>query len=46
MKSFNLHSSVNFFISSCLVLLISMGPASAGGIGGGVYAYPTKGQSQ
>ncbi len=46
MKLFNLHSSVNFFISSCLVLLIGMGPASAGGIGGGVYAYPTKGQSQ
>ncbi len=47
MKSFNLHSSVNFLISSCVVLLIGIGPASAGGgIGGGTYAYPTKGQSQ
>jgi len=47
MKSSKLHSSINFLISSCLVLLIGMGPASAaGGIGGGVYAYPTKGQSQ
>jgi len=47
MKSFNLHLSVNFLISSCIVLLIGMGPASAGGgIGGGTFAYPTKGQSQ
>ena len=46
MKSFKLHSSINFLISSCMVLLIGMGPASAAGIGGGVYAYPTKGQSQ
>ncbi len=46
MKNLNIHSYVNFFISSCLVFLIGMGPASAGGIGGGVHAYPTKGQSQ
>ena len=46
MKSFKLHSSINFLISSCMVLLIGMGPASAAGIGGGVYAYPAGGQSQ
>jgi len=47
MKSFKLHSSVNFLISLCVVLLIGMGSASAGGgIGGGTYAYPTKGQSK
>jgi hypothetical protein len=47
MKSFKLHTSVNFLISLCVVLLIGMGSASAGGgIGGGTYAYPTKGQSK
>ena len=47
MKSFKLHSSVNFLISLCVVLLIGMGSASAGGaIGGGTFAYPTKGQSK
>ncbi|MEE8378759.1 MAG: glycine zipper domain-containing protein [Gammaproteobacteria bacterium] len=46
MKSSKLHSSINFLISSCMVLLISMGPVSAAGIGGGVYAYPAGGQSQ
>jgi len=46
MKSYKLHSSVNFLISSCLVLLVGMGPASAAGIGGGVIAYPSAGQSQ
>ena len=47
MKSYKLHSLVNFLISSGLVLLISMGSASAGGgIGGGTFAYPTKGQSR
>ena len=47
MKSFKLHSSVNFLISSCVVLLIGMGSASAGGgIGGGTAAYPSGGQSK
>jgi hypothetical protein len=47
MKPLKLHSSVNLFISSCIVLLIGMGPLSAaGGIGGGIYAYPSAGQSQ
>ena len=47
MKSSKLHSSVNFLISSCVVLLIGMGSASAGGgIGGGILAYPSGGQSE
>ena len=47
MKNLNIHSFVSFLISSGLVLLISMGSASAGGgIGGGTFAYPTKGQSR
>ena len=46
MNSFKLHSSINFILSTCLVFLIGMGPASAAGIGGGVYAYPSAGQSQ
>lgn len=47
MKSFKLHSSVNFLISSCVVLLIGVSSVSAGGgIGGGTFAYPTGGQSK
>jgi hypothetical protein len=46
MNSFKLHSSINFLISTCLVLLIGIGPVSAAGIGGGIYAYPSAGQSQ
>ena len=46
MNSFKLHSSLNFLISACLVLLIGIGPASAAGIGGGIYAYPSAGQSR
>jgi hypothetical protein len=46
MNSFKLHSSINFLVSTCLVLLTGMVPASAAGIGGGIYAYPSAGQSR
>ena len=46
MNSLKLHPSINYLISSGLVLLIGMAPASAAGIGGGIYAYPSAGQSQ
>lgn len=47
MKSYKLHSLVNFLISSGVVLLVGMGSVSAGGgIGGGTFAYPTGGQSK
>ena len=48
MKSYKLHTSVLFFISSCIVLLIGMGSVSAGGgMGGGTPpAYPSGGQSK
>ena len=47
MKSYKLHSLVNFLISSGVVLLVGMGSASAGGvIGGGTFAYPSGGQSK
>lgn len=46
MKSTKPHSSIIFIISSNLVLLIGMGSTFAAGIGGGVIAYPSGGQSQ